>query len=48
MFTKRPYTYSFWALIIIVLISGTWLFASGQTKSPLTYETISACRSIKR
>ena len=40
MFTKRPYTYSFWALTIIVLISSTWLCVSGQTKIPLTHETM--------
>ena len=34
MFTKRPY--SFWAVIIIVLISSTWLCVSAQTKAPLT------------
>lgn len=40
MFTKRPYTYAFWALAIIVLIPSTWLFASAQTKTPLTHETM--------
>lgn len=40
MFTKRRYTYSFWALAIIVLISGTCLFVSAQSKSPLTHETM--------
>ena len=40
MFTKRPYTYSFWAVAIIVLISGTCLFVSAQSKAPLTHETM--------
>ena len=40
MFTKRPYTYSFWAVAIIVLISGTCLFASAQSEAPLTHETM--------
>src|SRR3569832_711514 len=38
MFTKRPY--SFWAEIIIVQISSTWLCVSAQTKAPLTHETM--------
>jgi Tol biopolymer transport system component len=41
MFTKRPFQYFLWSLTFIILISGTWLFASAQTsKAPLTHETM--------
>lgn len=41
MFITRPRRYSFRLLIVIVLISGTWLGARAQTsKTPLTHETM--------
>src|SRR6185503_7019833 len=41
MFITRPHRYSFWVLIVIVLISGTWLSITAQTnKVPLTHETM--------